>query len=133
MRRDPTRAERKLWQALRKHQAHGLKFRRQVPLGPYIADFYCAAVKLVVELDGISHLDAAGDAIRDDWMHRHGLRVLRIPNLAVFRNLEGIVVAIEQIAGAPPPPNPLPQGEGESSIGISSTSSTAIAAMYLDV
>ena len=66
MRHDPTRPERKLWQALRKHQAHGLKFRRQVPLGPYIADFYCAAAKLVIELDGISHLDAQRDAVRDD-------------------------------------------------------------------
>jgi hypothetical protein len=84
-------------------------------------------------LDGISHLDAPGDSIRDEWMHRHGLRVLRIPNLAVFRNLAGIVVAIEQIAGAPPPPNPLPQGEGESSVASASTSSTAAATVYLDV
>jgi very-short-patch-repair endonuclease len=114
MRRDPTRAERKLWQALRKRQARQLKFRRQVPLGPYIADFYCSSAKLVVEVDGISHLDSPSDAIRDQWMRSQGLRVLRITNLDVFANLEGTVIAIGHAAGARPPPNPLPQGEGES-------------------
>ena len=114
MRRDPTRAERKLWQALRKRQAGGLKYRRQVPLGPYIADFYCSSAQLVVEVDGISHLDSSSDAIRDEWMKRHGLRIFRVTNSDVFSNLEGIVMAIEQVACAPPLPAPLPQGEGES-------------------
>jgi very-short-patch-repair endonuclease len=69
----------------------------------------------VVEVDGISHLDAPGDLIRDEWMKRHGLRIFRLTNFDIFSNIEGIVVAIEQVAGAPPPPDPLPQGEGESS------------------
>jgi very-short-patch-repair endonuclease len=108
MRRDPTRAERKLWQALKKRQAAQLKFRRQVPFGPYIADFYCSSAKLVVEVDGISHLDSPSDAIRHDWMKRHGLRIFRITNFDRFSNLDGILMAIEQAAGAPPPPTTSP-------------------------
>ena len=57
LRRESTPAERKLWQKLRNHQLNGLKFRRQVPLGRYIADFYCATAQLVIELDGISHIE----------------------------------------------------------------------------
>ncbi|HET7881057.1 MAG TPA: DUF559 domain-containing protein [Acetobacteraceae bacterium] len=114
MRRDPTPAERKLWQGLRKHQLGGLKFRRQVPLGPYIADFYCPSATLVVEVDGVSHIDTTADTALDAWMVRHGIRVVRVPNGEVLRNLEGVLIAIAQLASAPPPPNPLPQGEGES-------------------
>ena len=115
MRRYATPAERRLWQALRKHQIGGLKFRRQVPLGPYIADFYCPSAHLVVELDGASHTDTPNDEIRDAWMNGEGIRVLRIPNRDVLRNLEFVVIAIEQAVQAPPPPGPLPQGEGENS------------------
>jgi BirA family biotin operon repressor/biotin-[acetyl-CoA-carboxylase] ligase len=113
LRRDSTPAERKLWQKLRNHQLGGLKFRRQVPLGPYIADFYCATAHLVIELDGISHIDAARDVVRDKWMGQHGIRVLRISNREVLADLEFVLVAIEQAARRPPPPSPLPQGEGE--------------------
>lgn len=122
LRRDATPAERRLWSALRNHAVRGLKFRRQVPIGPYIADFYCPAVRLVIELDGVSHWEAAArDAARDAWMRRRGLRVLRIPNAEVFRNLEGVVrLVILEATGhdggsdaAPPPPIPLPRGEGE--------------------
>jgi BirA family biotin operon repressor/biotin-[acetyl-CoA-carboxylase] ligase len=113
MRRAPTSGERLLWQALRKHQVGGAKFRRQVPLGPDIADFYCAAAKLVVEVDGDSHIDLRTDATRDEWMIGHGLRVFRILNEDVMRNLGGVVLAIQQAVAAPPPPDPLPRGEGE--------------------
>ncbi len=113
MRRYATPAEHRLWQALRKHQTGGLKFRRQVPLGPYIADFYCPFAHLVVELDGASHTDKPNDEIRDAWMNEQGIRALRIPNREVLRGLEFVLIAIEQAAQTPPPPNPLPQGEGE--------------------
>ena len=113
LRRTATPAERKLWQVLRNHQVVGLKFRRQMPLGPYIADFYCPAARLVVEVDGISHIDAPGDAVRDAWMSEQGIRVFRISNLEVLNNLEGVVTAIQQAARLTPPPYPLPQGEGE--------------------
>ena len=120
LRRDATPAERKLWQGLRRHQVVGLKFRRQVPLGPYIADFYCASAKLVIEVDGISHIDSLTDAIRDAWMARHRIRVVRVANRDVLANLEGTLIAINEIAATPPPPAPLPQGEGESSSAPSS-------------
>jgi len=112
MRLAPTPAERKLWRGLRNHQIAGLKFRRQMPLGPYIVDFFCASARLVVEVDGVSHIDAPADVVRDAWLKRQGIRVLRITNFAVFSNLEGILIAIERAASTPPP-NPLPQGEGE--------------------
>jgi UDP-N-acetylmuramoylalanine-D-glutamate ligase len=116
MRRDPAPAERKLWQNLRNRQAGGFKFRRQMPLGPFIADFYCATAKLVVELDGISHIDSQTDALRDAWMQERGIRVVRFSNQEALSNVEGVCVAIEQIVRSTPPPNPLPQGEGESSL-----------------
>jgi UDP-N-acetylmuramoylalanine-D-glutamate ligase len=120
LRRDATPAERKLWQALRNRAHSGLKFRRQMPLGPYIAIFYCASARIVVELDGISHVDSQTDETRDAWMQARGIRVLRFSNHEALSNTEGVCLAIEQAAGtppevaAPPPPNPLPQGEGGS-------------------
>jgi BirA family biotin operon repressor/biotin-[acetyl-CoA-carboxylase] ligase len=113
MRHDPTPAEKLLWQKLRNHQIGGVKFRRQMPLGPYIVDFCCLSARLVIELDGISHIDSAIDAARDAWMQTQGIRVLRFLNYDVFRNLEGILLAIKEAARTTPPPNPLPQGEGE--------------------
>ena len=113
MRRTATPAERKLWQGLRKHQLNGLKFRRQMPLGWYIADFYCAAARLVVEVDGVSHIELATEAIRDVWMEKQCIRILRFSNFEVLSNLEGVLIAIQQVACSTPSPNPLPQGEGE--------------------
>jgi very-short-patch-repair endonuclease len=65
---------------LRDRRLGGFKFRRQQPLGRYTADFYCAEVKLIVELDGRSHADRRErDAVRDDWMRSEGVDVLRVP------------------------------------------------------
>ncbi|HEY1936028.1 MAG TPA: DUF559 domain-containing protein [Acetobacteraceae bacterium] len=134
MRRDATPAERKLWQALRNRTHAGLKFRRQMLLGPYIADFYCSSVRIVVEIDGISHFESQTDAARDAWMQARGIRVLRFSNHEVLSNTGGVCQAIEQVAATPPdhaatppdhaatppdhaatpPPIPLPQGEGGS-------------------
>ncbi len=113
MRHDATSAERKLWQALRKWQAGGLKFRRQVPLGKFVADSYCASARLVVEVDGESHTSPEMDARRDAWMESQGITVFRVTNDDVLSNLEGVVLAIQHHVTPPPPPNPLPQGEGE--------------------
>jgi very-short-patch-repair endonuclease len=119
MRHDATSAERKLWQALCKWQAGGLKFRRQVPLGKFVADFYCASARLVVEVDGESHTSPEMDARRDSWMESQGITVFRVTNHDVLSNLEGVVLAIQHHVAPPPPPNlgplrgPSPQGEGE--------------------
>jgi very-short-patch-repair endonuclease len=80
-----TPAERRLWQGLRKQRIGGLNLRRQVPLEPYIADFYCPSARLVVEVDGVSHIDAPGDAVRDSWMAKRNIRVARISNRDVLR------------------------------------------------
>jgi very-short-patch-repair endonuclease len=116
-------AERRLWQGLRKQRIGGLNLRRQVPLEPYIADFYCPSARLVVEVDGVSHIDAPGDAVRDSWMAKRNIRVARISNRDVLRNLKGLLIAIGELARMPPPPTALPQGEGEGSTSSNSTSS----------
>ncbi|HEY0419765.1 MAG TPA: endonuclease domain-containing protein, partial [Acetobacteraceae bacterium] len=72
MRREATPAERLLWQALRARQSEALKFRKQVPFGPYVADFYCAAAKLVIEVDGATHAKGEGDITRDAWFRQRG-------------------------------------------------------------
>jgi very-short-patch-repair endonuclease len=96
LRRRPTLPEGLLWQALRQRPS-GLKFRRQHPLGWYIADFYCPAARLVVEVDGESHSMGANpqhDARRDDWLRRQGLRVLRFAARDVMKDLDSVVTAI---------------------------------------
>jgi very-short-patch-repair endonuclease len=119
MRHAPTPAERRLWQGLRNYRAAGLKFRRQMPLGPYIVNFYCSTARLVVEVDGLSHIDSPADAKRDAWMEQQGIRIHRLTNYDVLSDLEGALLGIEQIAQATPPPNlgplrgPSPQGEGK--------------------
>ena len=111
MRREPTPPEQKLWFVLRRCQLDGLKFRRQVPIGPFIADFYCPPARLVVEVDGAAHSDSTTDATRDAWMLDQGLRVLRVWNNDVMGNLEGVLAVIRDAAREPL--SPLPQGEGE--------------------
>ena len=95
MRRDPTWAELRLWEALRRSRL-GVRFRRQEPLGPYIADFLCNSHRLVVEVDGISHGfgDQGYAERRDRWLRERGWAVLHFSDESVYRNLEGIVIAI---------------------------------------
>lgn len=83
LRRNQTPEEAALWNALRAGGFQGYQFRRQHQLGPYIADFYCAKLKLVVELDGSHHESGAQhayDAERDQDIKKLGLKVLRFPN-----------------------------------------------------
>ncbi len=95
LRRAQTESEGKLWGMLRNHRLQGLKWRRQVPRGRYIVDFYCAAAALVVELDGSQHEDnRAYDERRTAFLVGSGLRVLRIPSNAVFRDIEGVCETI---------------------------------------
>jgi adenine-specific DNA-methyltransferase len=76
MRSDPTLAEDRLWYHLRRGQM-GPRFRRQEPIGPFIADFACLKARLIVEVDGNSHTDASRDRRRDRWFEEHGWFVLR--------------------------------------------------------
>lgn len=94
LRREATPAERLLWQSLSKSQ-QGAKFSRQMPVGPYFADFLCRELRLVVECDGISHdRSHAADAQRDAGMRAEGYTVLRFTNAEVLGNVEGVVMAI---------------------------------------
>src|SRR5215216_2033194 len=81
LRREATPSEERLWQALRDRRFRGLKFRRQRPAASFIPDFYCAELSLVVEVDGSIHKEPgvhARDLLRDEWLGRRRLRVLRI-------------------------------------------------------
>ncbi|WP_395390961.1 DUF559 domain-containing protein [Novosphingobium sp. BL-8A] len=96
LRNEATPAERLLWRYLSRSQL-GVKFSRQMPVGPYFADFLCRELALVVELDGWSHqVRVEYDAARNRWMAAHGLRVMRFSNEAVMRELEGVVTAIRE-------------------------------------
>ncbi len=88
-----------LWEALRARRLGGLKFRRQHPLGSYIADFYCAAARLVVEIDGASHDSrVAEDRARDAQMRAQGLHVLRFPASAVSSSATAVLRTIRSVA-----------------------------------
>ena len=90
-----TEAERKLWFLLRDRRLNGAKFRRQVPIGKYIADFVCQEARLIVELDGGQHTDRiAYDTARTEWLAGVGYRVLRIWNNDLTENEEGVLTAI---------------------------------------
>jgi very-short-patch-repair endonuclease len=91
-----------LWLALRNGQIGGMKFRRQHPVGPYVVDFFCHSAKLVVEVDGMSHDDkAAGDAARTNLLESQGLRILRVTNEDVMRDLDAVTRAIARLCGVP--------------------------------
>ena len=94
LRNAATPAERLLWQHLSRSR-QGAKFSRQMPVGPFFADFLCRKLKLVVECDGISHdRSPQADARRDAWMRREGYTVLRFTNAEVLGNIEGVVATI---------------------------------------
>lgn len=94
MRGAPALNERRLWKLLRDRRLADLKFRRQVVLGRYIADFVCFRHRLIVEADGPHHEDRAGDAVRDAWLRGQGFRVLRFPNRQIETGRERVVAAI---------------------------------------
>jgi very-short-patch-repair endonuclease len=112
LRRDMTDAERRLWTRMRRHQLKGARFRRQVPVGPYIVDFICLEAKLVIEIDGSQHLESASDAVRSDWLERQGFQVLRFWNHDVLTRTEDVLAVIFDALGPVcPHPHPPPQAE----------------------
>ena len=91
MRRIATDAERKLWFLLRDRRLDGIKFRRQVPFGPYILDFVCFERGLVVEVDGGQHAESESDVKRDAYLRAEGFRTVRYWNTDVLKNPDGIL------------------------------------------
>jgi len=90
LRRNATDAENTLWRYLRNRRLAGCKFRRQHPIGPYIADFACPEAGLVVELDGGQHTEAT-DAHRTAYLKEQGYTVVRFWNNEVLQNTEGVL------------------------------------------
>ncbi|MBI2312609.1 MAG: endonuclease domain-containing protein [Betaproteobacteria bacterium] len=114
LRRNLTDAERRLWQKLRLKQLAGHRFRRQMPLGPYIVDFVCLEAKLVVEVDGGQHADQAKyDEVRDGWLKAQGFRVLRFWNNDVLNNCDEVVEVIYSNLTAAHPHPDLPPSRGK--------------------
>jgi very-short-patch-repair endonuclease len=97
LRASETNAEARLWKHLRQAPMLGSHFRRQVPIGPYIADLACMAAKLIIEVDGSQHgepANAAKDSARTRWLEAEGYRVLRFWNNDVTSNIEGVLDAV---------------------------------------
>ncbi len=93
LRQQMTLVELRMWEELRARNL-GVKFRRQHPIGPYIADFACVAAKLIVELDGDTHIEAYDDE-RDRWMEARGWRVMRVVLHEVDSDIQSIVESIK--------------------------------------
>ena len=96
MRKEMTKEERRLWYDYLR--GYPVRFSRQKVLGKYIADFYCAKARLVIELDGSQHFDNANirkDDERTAFIERYGLRVIRIPNNEVSQNFSGVCEYID--------------------------------------
>ncbi|MGJ8636588.1 MAG: endonuclease domain-containing protein [Phycisphaerales bacterium] len=95
LRSSTTPPESVLWKKLRNRQLDGFKFRRQHPIGPYVADFYCARVQLVVEVDSSYHAGRQDqDKARDDWMNTQSITVLRVTASELAKNEEGVLSEI---------------------------------------
>lgn len=104
LRREDTDAEARLWSSLRDRRLGGWKWRRQVPLGPYIVDFLCVEAGLVVELDGGQHANQmAYDARRTRYLEGLGLRVMRFWNSAVLPDSDGVCLSVLDALGGEHP------------------------------
>jgi very-short-patch-repair endonuclease len=101
-RRNETDPERTMWLLLRDRRLGGIKFRRQVPIGRYVADFAAIEHRLVIELDGGQHADSASDMRRDAFLAAEGWRVLRFWNNDAMRNRAGVLEMIQQAVALTP-------------------------------
>ena len=98
LRKNMTKEERHLWYDFLRNYPE--KFTRQKVLGKYIADFYCAKANIVIELDGSQHYEDEGlinDAKRTEYLKQFGIKVIRISNLDVLKNFEGVCIFIDNV------------------------------------
>jgi 5-methyltetrahydrofolate--homocysteine methyltransferase len=120
LRNQPTDAEKRLWHFLRAQKLRGHKFRRQAAIGPYVVDFVCFAVKLIVELDGPQHLEPEAiehDSRRTEWLASRGFRLIRFRNQELDENIHAVVDSIGSVlsefeAQQAIPPSPALPAEG---------------------
>jgi very-short-patch-repair endonuclease len=126
LRTEQTDAEKVIWRELRGRRFGGFKFRRQHVIGAYVVDFYCAACRLVIEVDGDSHAgedNEAADRVREADLEQRGLKLLRFWNTDVFDNLEGALEVIyehcqkrlDRASESPSPQPSPPQSRGRGS------------------
>ena len=98
LRNNPTKEEKKLWYDFL--SSYPIRFTRQKVLGQYIADFYCARAKLVIELDGSQHFTDEGlcyDLTRSEFLEEYGLEIVRIPNNEINDNFDGVCEFIDSV------------------------------------
>lgn len=115
LRRNQTEAEKALWHQLRDRRFRGLKFRRQFEIEGYIADFACLERGLIIEVDGGQHAESEKrDALRTEFLEGKSFMVLRFWNNEVLKNMEGVLLRIDQAANTLTPSLSL-KGEGETS------------------
>ena len=118
LRSEPTPAEHRLWQILRAKRLAGYKFKRQLTIDHYIADFVCLQRRLIVEADGGQHSESEYDGQRDAYLQAQGFRVLRFWNNDIFNNEEGVLTSILDALQVPLPARlqravpPPPKGGG---------------------
>src|SRR5689334_17133391 len=105
LRKTMTDAEKRVWLRLRAHRLNGASFRRQEPIGTYIADFVCFDARLIVEIDGGQHADSQRDRTRDAWFKSEGFTVLRFWNNDVLANTDGVIEKIAETLRASSPPS----------------------------
>ena len=102
-----------MWRELSARKILGVRFNRQVPIGPFICDFVSRSTKLIIEIDGGQHgWQADEDQARTRYLEGHGYRVIRFWNSDVLERLEGVVVEIERALAALPSPDPSRKREG---------------------
>jgi very-short-patch-repair endonuclease len=113
LRKNMTTAERILWERLCDRRLAGIKFRRQHPIGACIVDFYCAAARVVIEIDGGFHnLQVEADAIRSQELEAQGYRVVRFTNDQVEADLEGVLYEIQAACQSKTPRPQAGEGQG---------------------
>lgn len=123
LRAEMTPQERRLWTKLREvNRMLGTHFRRQAPVGPFVADFAEFGRRLVIEADGGGH-GGPKDRVRDAWFEMQGFTVLRFWNADVDGNIDGVMqVVLDALEAGPPPPAPPHKGEGaRTAAGIAPT------------
>jgi very-short-patch-repair endonuclease len=114
LRHNMTEVEIRVWQILRAHRISGHKFRRQVPIGRYIADFVCHEAGLVIEIDGGQHDSSSSrETGRSSFLQQEGYRILRFWNNEVLASPDGIhETIVNELAASPPPYPPPSRGRG---------------------
>ncbi len=116
MRKEPTPAEAKLWQHIRKEQICGVKFRRQYVIDRFITDFCSPEVRLIIEVDGPIHqYTEEEDQIRQSFLESLGFEIIRFPNTEIFNHLRSVLAVIEETVARRKNalrPNPPQSGEG---------------------